>query len=737
MENYFQKNACLKAIGPGNQCSMQAKRISPKNIDGHEVTMEATLVWIGRKPSFVSSGEFTPSDCSGSPVHMQITDSIDDKKPFVAKLETELCSRPGKALHAAEGVMVGSVFIVDKHDGLIICSDIIVAFSSDIFYVNGDKFKSRYGSLNEFCSDRKITVRALIATLKEPKVLLNCVVMCKAVCVWIGPEPNDLTILQKEHVPEKSEISDISKVSHKSLLYFKGRMTPVSKDVTLLASTTPEGTSKIIFSKENLYANGIAVQQDSSFEQCKRNSQNWSVLALPLPPRDVMGHTVCYKAVAVWDMSNHHKMRKVLKSLASQISESDDKQEYFTNEKQNGAGNVSKATTSTPEALLRTLKLDDSSKEKRLGQGKVSLQQKDPSGIVSYITKESSGGESDRASIDLEHNVSVKEFCGKHITGYIIKKLKGGGLAQWKSLQFKGYVFIEFSIESLYLDLEPVNGKWKVSDVSLRPCNLYVLPIPHHSVGEYTVSLKATCGWMGKKPSHLPSPGTQLFSKIDLSSVHVTCLDDTQHNELGIDEVEIPLKCYQNNNVNKAATSNGPLKSNSPQLFTVNNAKTKGSMIQNSQNGETSTLNCSTRNQVLPPLPSEHQNADKNKCEKIWEDKNRKKDHHRGTVFEVHSTVGQLKGVDGSLHYFSRENCYLYGVPLHNVELWHVLAQDDPVLYTVMELVPGMIKVQKVWLGALELPNNRSAASHILNWCQTKLVPDGARDILINQLEMQ
>ncbi|MPC49419.1 hypothetical protein E2C01_043218 [Portunus trituberculatus] len=56
---------------------------------------------------------------------------------------------------------------------------------------------------------------------------------------------------------------------------------------------------------------------------------------------------------------------------------------------------------------------------------------------------------------------------------------------------------------------------------------------------------------------------------------------------------------------------------------------------------------------------------------------------------------------------------------------------DDPVLYTVIELVPGMIKVQKVWLGALELPNKKITNEHILAWCQMKLVPDGARDILV------
>ncbi|XP_063872524.1 uncharacterized protein LOC135106972 [Scylla paramamosain] len=721
----FPKDICLQVKEQGRQCNAEGKTMLPKNIDGYQVTMEATLLWIGRKPS-VESGKFTP-DCSENPQHVQITDCSDYKELCAAKMQTECYTRPGKVLHIAEGVKVGSIFIVDKHYGLVICSNIIAAFSSDTFYVNGDKFSNKYSSLDEFCSDRKITVRAVIVTLKAPKVVLNCAVMCEAICTWIGQEPRDLTHLQKQHLIKKNR-SDIPKLLHKSLLYFVGKISPVSKDVALLASTTPEGTSKVLFSKENVFINGSVVAKDDIFEKWKRTSSHswWSVLACPISTKDIMGHSVCYSAVAVWDMSHHHKMRKVLPLVACQLNDKPDKQEHCSNGKFSGSN---KATLDTPEALLHNLQLKDSSKEKLL-QVKGSSQLNDSSEIISSITKESSKDDTIVSSIDLALYVSKKEFCGKHITGYIVKKTGRGGVAQWKSQLFEGFVFIEFSIESLYLDLELIVEIWRVSDVKSRPCNFYVIPVPHHKVGEYMVSLKATCGWMGKKPSHLPSPGTQLLAKIDLSSVHVTQPNDIQDSELEM--VQVPRACYQNGNtVNERNPAKNPVQLE----LSVTNEKFKNKM-QETKNEEASRTGCEIQKPAQPVLPSKLPNADKNKCGKIWEDKNKKKVHRQGTIVEVHSSVGQLKGEDGSLHYFPRESCYLYGVPLHNVELWHVLAQDDPVLYTVMELVPGMMKVQKVWLGALELPDKKIASEYIFAWCQMKLVPDGARDILISQLEM-
>lgn len=48
------------------------------------------------------------------------------------------------------------------------------------------------------------------------------------------------------------------------------------------------------------------------------------------------------------------------------------------------------------------------------------------------------------------------------------------------------------------------------------------------------------------------------------------------------------------------------------------------------------------------------------------------------------------------------------------------------------ELVPGMVKVQKVWIGYCDLPSREMAGEHIIAWCREKSVPDGARDILVS-----
>lgn len=106
------KDVCLKTNEQGRQCNAEGKTMLPKNIDGYQVTMEATMLWVGRKPS-PESGKVSP-DCSGSRQHAQNTDCSDYKELCAAKLQAEFSIRPSRALHIAEGVKVGSVFIVDK-----------------------------------------------------------------------------------------------------------------------------------------------------------------------------------------------------------------------------------------------------------------------------------------------------------------------------------------------------------------------------------------------------------------------------------------------------------------------------------------------------------------------------------------------------------------------------------------------------------------------------------------------
>lgn len=688
------KDVSLLSLKQGRQCNVEAKTIPPRNIGDYEVTLEATLVWIGRKPSLESSGEITPQS---SPTHTTCKDHNDSgvgRNPSIAKTETESAIRPDEILHVVEGITMGNVLMADEQHGIIINSDAIIAFSSDILYVNGNKFKEKYSSLKDFCSDRKITVQATVLALREPKVVLNCYVMCEAICVWIGPEPSDLpAVSQKANACERQlKTVNTSKVSHKSLFFLMGCMTPLSKDITLLTCTIPKGTAKVILSKEKLFLNGVAIQQNDIFEQCKRKSQQWCVLAISVLPKNIDGHTVEYVAVAAWEVSHHHKMRTVLSSIVDSQSKIHGRElcaEYERASMKIIVNGVSdNMTDDITVALSQSLNLGEKREGDNSAQPRTS-HLNDPSVIVSQVANSPSEVKGSNTFIT-DQNVSEQEFCGKHIAANIIKKTEKGGIAQWKSLQFKGYVFIEFSREILYLDMKLISNKWKVANVELRSCNFYVIPVPHHSVEECIVSLKATCGWIGKKPSHIPSPGSQLLPKIDLSSVHV-CQeaeiqdtdddlsdseddidDDLSNDEVG--DVEIPLKGFQNINnvINAGVRSRATLKSDLLQFETSPTEKTAGNITKGTQNLQLSKPICIKESKQ--PTPMESRDKIASKSEIIWENDD-KRGFQTGTIIEVHSSVGQLQGADGSTHFFSRDNCFLYGVSLRNVELWHVLAQ--------------------------------------------------------------
>lgn len=116
----------------------------------------------------------------------------------------------------------------------------------------------------------------------------------------------------------------------------------------------------------------------------------------------------------------------------------------------------------------------------------------------------------------------------------------------------------------------------------------------------------------------------------------------------------------------------------------------------------------------------------------VWDDEFLRQGLLNGHIIELHSNVGRLKGTDGSQLYFSRDNCFLYGVTLRNVELWHVLVQGKEVTY---KLETDTTKVQSVWVGARKVKNKQKALENICQWCTNNLVPDGTTALLIEQLE--
>ncbi|XP_042210915.1 uncharacterized protein LOC121858513 isoform X2 [Homarus americanus] len=335
------------------------------------------------------------------------------------------------------------------------------------------------------------------------------------------------------------------------------------------------------------------------------------------------------------------------------------------------------------------------------------------------------------------------KYRGKHITGKIIQKHKGGGVAQWHSIQLEGEVYIGFSRSDVYIDLSPMTRRTKLAIIGSRPCNFYVVPVSHYEVGDYTISLLATCGWIGSKPSHIPPPGTQKSAIIDMSNVYVTPVNKTSFDDKSQAELSSPVPqqgiCSKSTpNVNRLPESSLEEASGThtqpgavpkdrsphvadktgylgPQNGYVSHVPKSSTYEKTSVTTHTSSVGSST-----PSQPKD--------VGGMWNGLSRT--HLKGSIIELHSNVGRLEGADRSQHYFSRDHCYLYGVSLRNVELWHVLVQGQKVLYNISESHIGTMKVQGVWIGDLKVDNMQTTTIYIKDWCEKNLVPDGAREIL-------
>ncbi|XP_069173019.1 uncharacterized protein [Procambarus clarkii] len=107
-----------------------------------------------------------------------------------------------------------------------------------------------------------------------------------------------------------------------------------------------------------------------------------------------------------------------------------------------------------------------------------------------------------------------------------------------------------------------------------------------------------------------------------------------------------------------------------------------------------------------------------------------KKNTPKGCISELHRLVGRLRLETGDHVYFSREKCFLYGVCLNKVELWHVLSIGIVVDY---ELSDDMKDVKGVWAGSTSSFEPSRLISKLQDWCNAYSVPDGAADLLLKE----
>ncbi|XP_064109339.1 uncharacterized protein LOC135217420 [Macrobrachium nipponense] len=306
-------------------------------------------------------------------------------------------------------------------------------------------------------------------------------------------------------------------------------------------------------------------------------------------------------------------------------------------------------------------------------------------------------GEQDHARITLDNVYALEVKMGRTVPAYIVKLKGNKGIARWRSQPHGGDIFIEFNKSITCDNIKTFFDKGLEDEENPRPCLFHVRPIEHKEIGDYVVSLTATCGWLGKKPAHFPKPKTNHEPTLLGQKLHVR---------------PVPLDILE------AAAA-----------MAIGDAPDPG-QLQTKEEG------LSALDSVEADLNKSLGNKEKkrNKLE-IWENDEIDEITMEGVIVELYSNVGRLQGGDGKQHFFSRENSYLYGVCLNYVELWHVLVQDEIVSYKLTEVSTGESKISKMWIGPENVAVDE-AVVHINEWCNKYSVPDGAKELLIHQLEL-
>lgn len=99
-----------------------------------------------------------------------------------------------------------------------------------------------------------------------------------------------------------------------------------------------------------------------------------------------------------------------------------------------------------------------------------------------------------------------------------------------------------------------------------------------------------------------------------------------------------------------------------------------------------------------------------------------------GHLTEVHRTVAQVALEDEQLKYVARDKCFLYGLCLGKVELWHVLSIGLTMNY---ELTEDGKELKKAWLGEADLLEPAVLLDTVRDWCLINNVSSSATTVLL------
>ncbi|CAL4146960.1 unnamed protein product [Meganyctiphanes norvegica] len=456
----------IRDISLNKPCFFTFVNVALQKINDYLVSVEAAMVWIGKKPVLSNNNHKLNSPSKKSlqkafeDFHIEIKGSNNScKENVISKanydnLEDENIKSADKirntngnhvvAVVAKHGQVDGNLLMANATQALITSYEDIVFFSHLNFFVNGERFPKEK-SVYEYLKGKKIEISAFVVPMETPKIVFNCRVASQAIAAWIGEEPDELMSLKIEYhqgmLPE-GEPEDCPRNENEDdvvFSYMTGNVEFLSVSAGVLHCNTEFGLVKVAFWNKTLYLYGSKLHGSTSLleNSAVLESSTWSILAYPITERVFLGDTVTHCAAAVWHYNNQYQILRDILQITS-----------------------SKA---------RDIRLET--------QG-----------------------------ADVAANTDTKKLISRHMAGWCVKASKDFGIIQCGSHLTLKKINIYFHRSNFWLDGKQVSSHipiYNVHNLQSRQCNVNATPVPSKEFEEFDITMEASIVWIGKKPLHL------------------------------------------------------------------------------------------------------------------------------------------------------------------------------------------------------------------------------------------
>ncbi|XP_042240020.1 serine-rich adhesin for platelets-like [Homarus americanus] len=325
------------------------------------------------------------------------------------------------------------------------------------------------------------------------------------------------------------------------------------------------------------------------------------------------------------------------------------------------------------------------------------------------------------------------------------------------------------SLDNMYQDGLPVSKKKVESSPSGQIWHCLFQQNSSHKANSGQPKFVVTLAWQGKKPISSSSPSkvgeTRLCHSSSTSSLTSQVRPQTSSTSSLTSQVRPQTSSTssltsqvrpQTSSTSSLTSQARPQTSSTTSLTSQVRPQTSSTSSLTSQARPQTSSNSSLTSQARPQTSSNSSLT--NECEEQPRRKNRKRNKNKtsveatnvgtevtkdrqprsaakGRITDLHSFHGQLQINNGSTLYFSRDHCYLYGLRLHQVELWYILTLGMEAEYELSADAAGTQRLLGVWVEGKEHPPPATLGSLLTSWCLQNSVPHTASQILFTEAE--